>query len=82
MALISRRMTCSSFYVTAFPNGLLLGTTSYFAGGGVTDSWENIYLYHGEPVGSFVGRVADRERKHPSERHPGTRAHRERRCPG
>ena len=29
----------------------------------MTDSWENIYLYHGEPVGSF----ADRERKHLSE---------------
>ena len=54
MALISEGMTCSSFYVTTFPNGLLLGTPSYSVGGGVTDSWENIYLYHGEPVGSFV----------------------------
>ena len=54
MALISGRMTYSSFYVTAFPNRLLLGTPSYSAGDGVTDSWENIYLYHGEPVGSFV----------------------------
>ena len=53
MALISGRMTCSSFYVTTFLNGLLLGTPSYSAGGGVTDSWENIYLYHREPVGSF-----------------------------
>ena len=47
VALISGRMTCSSFYVTAFPNGLLLGTPSYSVGGGVTDYWENIYLYHG-----------------------------------
>ena len=54
MALISGRMTCYSFYVTAFPNGLLLGTPSYSAGGGVTDSCENIYLHHGEPVDSFV----------------------------
>ena len=54
MALISGRMTYSSFYVTAFSNGLLLGTPSYSAGGGVADSWENIYLYHGESVGSFV----------------------------
>ena len=54
MDLISGMMTCSSFYVTAFPNGLLLETPSYFAEGGVTDSWENIYLYHGESVGSFV----------------------------
>ena len=54
MALISGRMTYYSFYVTAIPNGLLLGTPSYSVGGGVIDSWENIYLYHGEPVGSFV----------------------------
>ena len=54
MALISRRMTCSSFYVTAFPNGLLLEAPSYSVGDGVTDSWENIYLCHGEPVGSLV----------------------------
>ena len=71
MALILGRMTCSSFYVTTFPNRLLLGTPSYFAGGEVTNSWENIYLYHGEPVGSFVGRVVDRERKHPGEEASG-----------
>ena len=34
MALISGKMTCSSFYVTAFPNGPLLGVPSYFVGGG------------------------------------------------
>ena len=54
MVLISGRMTYSSFYVTAFPNGLLLGVPSYSIGGGVTDYWENIYLYHGELVGSFA----------------------------
>ena len=53
MALISGRMTCSYFYVTAFPNGLLLGVPSYSVGGRVIGSWENIYLYHKEPVGSF-----------------------------
>ena len=37
-----------------FPNGLLLGVPSYSVGGGATDSWENIYLYHEEPVGNFV----------------------------
>ena len=54
MTLILGRMTCSSFYVTAFPNGPLLGVPSYSVGCGVIDSWENIYLYHEEPVGNFV----------------------------
>ena len=52
MALILGRMTYSSFYVTTFPNGPLLGVPSYSVGGGVTDSWENIYLYHEQSVGS------------------------------
>ena len=47
------KKTCSSFYVTAFSNGPLLGVPSYSVGGEVTDSWENIYLYHEEPVGNF-----------------------------
>ena len=38
MALISGRMTYSSFYVTAFLNEPLLGVPSYSVGGGVTDS--------------------------------------------
>ena len=46
--------TYSSFYVTTFPNGPLLGVPSYSIEGGVTDSCENIYLYHGIPVGSFA----------------------------
>ena len=54
MALFSGRMTCSSFYLTAFPNGPLLGVSSYSVEGGTTDSWENIYLYHEELVGNFV----------------------------
>ena len=54
MALISGRMTYYSFYVTAFSNKPLFGVSSYSVGDGVTDSWENIYLYHGEPVGSFA----------------------------
>ena len=54
MALISERMTCSSFYVTAFLIGPLLGVPSYSVGGGVIGSWKNIYLYHENPVGSFV----------------------------
>ena len=54
MALILERMTCSSFYVTAFSNGPMLGVPSYSVGGGATDSWENIYLYHEEPVVNFV----------------------------
>ena len=47
-------MTYSSFYVIVFPNRPLLRVPSYFVGGKVTDSWENIYLYHGEPVDSFA----------------------------
>ena len=54
MALISGRMAYSSFYVTALPNGPLLGVPSYSVGGGVTDSWENIYLYYREPIDSFA----------------------------
>ena len=53
MVLISGRMTYSSFYVTAFQNGPLWGVPSYSVGGGVTDSWENIYLYRGKLIGSF-----------------------------
>ena len=48
------RMTCSSFYGTAFSNGPLLGVPSYSVGGGVIESWEIIYLYHEEPVSNFV----------------------------
>ena len=48
------RMTYSSFYVTTFPNGRLLRVPSYSVGGEVTDFWENIYLYHEQPVGSFA----------------------------
>ena len=54
MTLISGRMTFSSFYVTAFQIGQLLGVPSYSVGGGVIDSWKNIYLYHEKLVGSFV----------------------------
>ena len=54
MDLISGMMNCSSFYVTAFAIGPLLGVPSYSVGGGVTGSWKNIYLYHEKPVGSFV----------------------------
>ena len=60
MALISGMMTCSSFYVTAFPNGLLLGTPSYSAGGGVMILGRT-YTYMME---SQFGRVADWERKY------------------
>ena len=54
MVLVSGMMTYSSFYVTTFPNGPLWGVPSYSVGGGVIDSWEIIYLYRGEPIGSFV----------------------------
>ena len=54
MTLISGRMTYSSFYVTTFLNGPLLGVPFYSVEGEVTDSWENIYLYHEQPVGSFA----------------------------
>ena len=59
MALISERVTCSSFYVTAFPIGSLLRVPSYSVGGGGgggggTGSYENLYLYHEEMVGSYA----------------------------
>ena len=54
MPFISGMMTCSSFYVTAFPIGPLLGVLSYFVGGEAIGSWENLHLYHEEPVGSFI----------------------------
>ena len=54
MALILKRMTCSSFYVTAFPIGPLLGVLSYSVGGRGTCSWENLLLYDEEPVGNLV----------------------------
>ena len=54
MALISERVTCSSFYVTAFPIRLLLRVSSYSVRGGETGSWENLYLYYEEMVDSFV----------------------------
>ena len=63
MALILGRMTCSSFYVTVFPNGLLLGMPSYSVGGRVRTY---TYIMESRLAVSF-GKVADRERKHPGE---------------
>ena len=54
MSFISGMITCSSFYVTAFPIGPLLGVLSYSVGSEAIDSWENLHLYHEESVGSFV----------------------------
>ena len=44
MALISRRMTYSSFYITAFPIGPLLGVFSYSVRGEEVGLWENSHL--------------------------------------
>ena len=54
MTLILEMVTCSSFYVTAFLIGPLLRVTSYSVGGGGTGSYENLYLYHEEMVGSYA----------------------------
>ena len=54
MAFISRRMTRSSFYVTVFTIESLLGVLSYSIGGEGVGPWENLHLYHEEPVDSFV----------------------------
>ena len=54
MALISGRMTYSSFYVTVFPIEPLLGMLSYSIGGEEAGSWENLLLYHEEPVDNFI----------------------------
>ena len=54
MAFILGMMTCSSFYGTAFLIEPLLGVLSYSVGGEAIGSWENLHLYHEEPVGNFV----------------------------
>ena len=54
MSLISGMMTCSSFYVTAFPIWPLLGVPSYSVGGGVIGSKKKIYLFHEKSIDSFV----------------------------
>ena len=36
------------------PIGPLLGVLSYSIGGEGVGSWENLHLYHKEPIGSFV----------------------------
>ena len=71
MALISERMTYSSFYVATFLNGPLLGVPSYSVGGGVTDSWDNM----NSRLAISLGRVTDRDRKHPGEGAPWERRH-------
>ena len=71
MALISGRMTYSSFYVTTFPNRPLLGVSSYFVGGGVTDSYENM----NNRLAVSLGRVVDRDRKLLGEGAPRERRH-------
>ena len=54
MAPISGRMTYSSFYVTAFPIGPLLGVLSNSIRGEEVGSWEKLHLYHEESVDSSI----------------------------
>ena len=42
------------FLCNRFPERAAVGNAFLFRWERVTDSWENIYLYHGESVGSFV----------------------------
>ena len=78
MTLISGRMTYSSFYITASPIMPLLGILSYSIGGEEADSWEILYLYYEEPVGSFVwwscrsGKETPRLKGIRDKRYPGT----------
>ena len=77
MTLISGMMTCSSFYVTAFPIGPLLGVLSYSIRGEEVGSWENFHLYHEVPVSSSIwwsrgsGKEAPRQKGIWDMRHPG-----------
>ena len=79
MTLISRIMIYSSFDVTAFSNGLLLGVSSYSLGGGVIDFWKNIYLCHGEPIDNFASLIEKGSIW--VKGHPGAKAHWEMRHP-
>ena len=54
MVLISGMMTYSSFLCNCFLERAAVGSAFLFLWRRVTDSWDNIYLYHGEPVGSFA----------------------------
>ena len=77
MAIILGRMTYSSFYVTVFPIGPLLGMHSYSIGGEKTDSWEILHSYHEEPVGSLIWWSC-----RSGEETPGSKDIRDMRCPG
>ena len=73
MALISERVTCSSFYVTTFLIGPLLRVPPHSIGGGETGLWKTYtYIIKRWLVVSFGG-VADRERKHPGDEASGMR---------
>ena len=64
MALISGRMTCSSFYVTAFPNEPLLEA------GRLTLGKTYTYIMKSR-LAILFGEVTDREMKHPGEEASG-----------
>ena len=42
------------FLCNCFPERAAIGSVFLFRWRRVTNSWENIYLYHEEPVGNFV----------------------------
>ena len=75
MALIFGIMTCSTFYVTAFPIRPLMGVLSYSVGaggGGGGGTTTYTYIMKNRLAVLFDG-VADRERKHLGEKTFGIR---------
>ena len=83
MALISKRMTYSSLYVTTFLIEPQLRELSYFVRGDGVSSWVNSCLQYGESVGNRSGKKALELKKGVRDmRYPGARANNRPGVPG